>query len=67
MNTASQEVVLMNVQPPSTDWESVLTSAVETALQALMELTPEQPAQWTLEASDRAASVAESRYPEIVN
>jgi hydrogenase maturation protease len=66
MDAAPKEVVLLGVQPASTDWGTVLTSAVETAQQALMELTLEQLAQWNVKASALAAPATESRYLENV-
>jgi hydrogenase maturation protease len=66
IDAAPKEVVLLGVQPASTDWGTVLTSAVKTAQQALMELTLEQLAQWIGEASALAAPVTESRDLEIV-
>jgi hydrogenase maturation protease len=66
IDAAPEEVVLLGVQPASTGWGTVLTSAVETAQQALMELTLEQLAQWTVDASAFAAAATESRDLEIV-
>ena len=66
MDAAPEEVVLLGVQPASTDWGTVLTSAVKTAQQALMELTLEQLAQWSVDASVLAAPVTESNDLEIV-
>ena len=66
IDAAPAEVVLLGVQPASTDWGTVLTSAVKTAQQALMELTLEQLAQWSVDASVLAAPVTESNDLEIV-
>jgi hydrogenase maturation protease len=50
IDAAPAEVVLLGVQPASTDWGTVLTSAVETEQDKLMELALAQLAQWMNES-----------------
>jgi hydrogenase maturation protease len=55
MDAAPEKVVLLGVQPASTDWGTVLTSEVDLALQSLMQSALAQVAQWIIEASALAA------------
>jgi hydrogenase maturation protease len=66
MDAAPEEVVLLGVQPASTEWGTDLTPEVEPALHALMEAAVEQLARWTVEASALAKPVTESRNLQIV-
>ena len=61
IDAAPEEVVLLGVQPASTDWGTVLTPEVEPAPHALMQAALAQLAQWTVEASAHAAPTSESR------
>ncbi len=54
MDAAPAEVVLLGVQPASTDWGTVLTPEVEPARHALQQAALEQLAQWTTELSEIA-------------
>jgi hydrogenase maturation protease len=65
IDAAPAEVVLLGVQPASTDWGTVLTAKVETARYDLMQGALERLAQWTVETSARAAPATESRDLEI--
>jgi hydrogenase maturation protease len=51
IDAAPKEVVLLGVQPASTDWGTVLTPEVESARHALLQGALEQFAQWTGEAA----------------
>lgn len=51
IDAAPAEVVLLGVQPASTDWGTVLTPEVEPARHALMQAALEQLRQWTVDAS----------------
>ena len=66
IDAAPEKVVLLGVQPASTDWGTVLTPEVEPARHALLQAALEQLAQWTVEASALAAPATESRDFEIV-
>jgi hydrogenase maturation protease len=66
MDAAPEEVVLLGVQPASTDWGTVLTPKVEAAQRALMQAALEQLAQWTVEASALATPATERKYLESV-
>ena len=66
IDAAPEKVVLLGVQPASTDWGTVLTPEVEPARHALLQAALEQLAQWTFEASALAAPATESRDFEIV-
>jgi len=55
MDAAPERVVLLGVQPASTDWGTVLTSEVDLALQSLMQCALAQVSQWIIEASALAA------------
>jgi hypothetical protein len=61
IDAAPEEVVLLGVQPASTDWGTVLTPEVETARHALMQAALAQLAQWTFEASALSAPATKSR------
>ena len=54
MDAAPEEVVLIGVQPASTEWGTALTPEVEPARHALQQAALEQLAQWTTEASEIA-------------
>jgi hydrogenase maturation protease len=66
MDGAPAKVVLLGVQPASTDWGTVLTPKVDPAQQALMQAALEQLTQWMMESNALAASPRESRGIEIV-
>jgi hydrogenase maturation protease len=66
IDAAPTEVVLLGVQPASTDWGTVLTSEVDLALQTLMQSALAQVAQWIIEASALAEPAGENRDLEIV-
>jgi hydrogenase maturation protease len=66
IDAAPEEVVLLGVQPASTDWGTVLTPEVRPARHALMQAALEQFAQWTVETSALAAPATECRDLEIV-
>jgi hydrogenase maturation protease len=66
MDAAPAEVVLLGVQPASTDWGTLLSPEVDLALQTLMQSALEQLAQWTVGTSALAAPATESRDLEIV-
>jgi hydrogenase maturation protease len=66
IDAAPAEVVLLGVQPASTDWGTVLTAEVEAARYDLMQAALKQLARWTVETSARAAPATESNDLEIV-
>jgi hydrogenase maturation protease len=66
IDAAPAEVVLLGVQPASTDWGTVLTPDVFPAQQTLMQSALEQLAQWIVEGSALAAPAREGRCLEIV-
>jgi hydrogenase maturation protease len=57
MDAAPTEVVLLGVQPASTDWGTVLTREVEPARHSLMQVALEQLAIWKVELSEIAVKV----------
>jgi hydrogenase maturation protease len=65
IDAAPEDVVLLGVQPASTDWGTVLTPEVEPARRALMQAALEQLAQWTFEAPAHAPPATESSDLEI--
>ena len=66
IDAAPEKVVLLGVQPASTDWGTVLTPEVEPARHALLQAALEQLAQWTVEASALVAPATGRRELEIV-
>ena len=54
MDAAPTEVVLLGVQPTSTEWGTVLTPEVDLALQTLMQSALKQLTQWKVEMSETA-------------
>jgi hydrogenase maturation protease len=52
MDAAPREIVLLGVQPASTDWGTVLTPAVETGQQQLMGFALMQLEQWLNDLSE---------------
>jgi hydrogenase maturation protease len=66
MDAAPSEVVLLGVQPASTDWGTLLSPEVDLALQNLMRSALAQLTQWTMQASALAAPAIESRDLENV-
>ena len=66
MDAAPKEVVLLGVQPASTDWGTLLTPEVEPARPALMQAALDQLAQWTAGTFALAAPATEIRDLEIV-
>lgn len=54
IDAAPAEVVLLGVQPASTDWGTVLTPEVELARHALQQAVLKQLAQWKTEVSEIA-------------
>jgi hydrogenase maturation protease len=66
IDAAPAEVVLLGVQPASTDWGTLLSPEVDLALRTLMQSALEQLAQWTVGTSALAAPATESRDLEIV-
>jgi hydrogenase maturation protease len=54
IDAAPAEVVLLGVQPASTDWGTILTPKVETARYDLMQAALDQLAQWKVEMSETA-------------
>jgi hydrogenase maturation protease len=61
INAAPAEVVLLGVQPASTDWGTVLTPEVEPARNALMQAALEQLKQWTVDVSALTVPAGGSR------
>jgi hydrogenase maturation protease len=53
INAAPAEVVLLGVQPASTDWGTVLTAEVEVARHTLMQAALDQLKNWTVDAFAR--------------
>jgi hydrogenase maturation protease len=66
IDAAPEAVVLLGVQPASTDWGTNLTPELEPAQQTLMQFALAQLAQWTVEASVLTAPATESSDFEIV-
>jgi hydrogenase maturation protease len=66
IDAAPAEVVLLGVQPASTDWGTLLTPEVEPARPALMQAALDQLAQWTAGTFALAAPATESRDFGIV-
>jgi hydrogenase maturation protease len=58
-------VVLLGVQPASTDWGTALTPKVDLALQVLMQSARAQLTQWISEASAFTAPPKECRDLEV--
>ncbi len=54
IDAAPAEVVLLGVQPASTDWGTILTPEVEPARHSLMQAALEQLTQWKVEMSETA-------------
>jgi hydrogenase maturation protease len=65
MDAAPKEVVLLGVQPASTDWGTVLTPEVGVAQQTLMQSALAQLTQWIIEPPP-SPQARESRDLEIV-
>jgi hydrogenase maturation protease len=65
LDAAPKEVVLLGVQPASTDWGTVLSPEVDLALQTLMKSTLAQLAQWIIRPP-RSPRARESRDLEIM-
>jgi hydrogenase maturation protease len=65
IDAAPAEVVLLGVQPASTDWGTDLTPEVDLALQGLMQSALEQLSRWISAASALAASAEECRDLEF--
>jgi hydrogenase maturation protease len=61
MDAAPAEVVLLGVQPASTDWGTVLTPEVSLAQQTLMQSALAQITGWIIESSALAAPAMECR------
>jgi hydrogenase maturation protease len=55
LDAAPAEVVLLGVQPASTDWGTILTPDVFPAQQTLMHSALEQLTRWKAEVSETAA------------
>ena len=66
IDAAPAEVVLLGVQPASTDWGTMLSPEVEPAGAALMQAALDQLAQWTAGTFALAAPATEIRDLEIV-
>jgi hydrogenase maturation protease len=66
MDAAPVEVVLLGVQPASTDWGTVLTPEVNPVQHAMMQAALLQLTQWTVETFTLAAPLTESRDLEIM-
>lgn len=58
-----REIVLLGVQPASTDWGTELSASVEAALGALVEAAVEQLRFWSQEAATQLVSADTSREP----
>jgi hydrogenase maturation protease len=59
MDAPPMQIVLLGVQPESTEWGTVLTPAVEAAQEGLVEAALLQLAQWQTVLSDTTNSVRE--------
>ena len=58
MDAAPVEVVLLGVQPESTDWGTALTSRVDAAQKELLEVAMAQLARWAEDFSGRRFALA---------
>ena len=66
MDAAPSEVVLLGVQPASTDWGTLLSPEVDLALQTLMQSALAQLTEWVDEASELTAPAKDHRVLEFV-
>ncbi len=63
VSRAPEEVILLGMQPESTDWGCELSEPVVAALDALVDSAVEQLAAWSNDAQNAAARVAASGQP----
>jgi hydrogenase maturation protease len=67
VSNAPEEVVLLGVQPSSTDWGSELTAPVAAALDALVDSAVEQLRLWTHGAKSAASAASIPFLPESIH
>lgn len=66
MNAPPMEIVLLGVQPESTDWGTELTPVVEASLPVLIEAALEQVVQWMGEVSGDPRRVLSAAWASCV-